>query len=61
VAYLLAAAGCLAAPKSEMLAARFVMRWSWALPGAFFLLFSILNYRTHIGLLENSNGAHYRW
>ncbi|WP_433287967.1 DUF981 family protein [Pseudonocardia sp. CA-142604] len=61
VAYLLVAAGCLATPRSEMTAARFVMRWSWTLSGAFFLLFSILNYRTHIGLLENSNGAHYRW
>lgn len=39
-----------------------VTRWSLLGSGLFFLLFSILNYRTHIGLLINlEQGTDYRW
>lgn len=64
VAYAVAGLGCVLAP--------FVMRHTWAmravyvlftLSGVFFLIFSLLNYRTHIGLLINLSreGANYRW
>ncbi|GAA1231455.1 DUF981 family protein [Pseudonocardia alaniniphila] len=62
VVYFLAAAGCLAAPQIHTMTARFVMRWSWTVSGAFFLLFSVLNYRTHIGMLVNvGTGSNHQW
>lgn len=62
VVYLLAAIGCLVAPKLELANVRLVMRWSWLISGAFFLLFSILNFRTHIGLLINTlKGTSFMW
>lgn len=63
VVYLLAGVGCLAAPWA--LASRWARRvtyWSFMLAGVFFLAFSVLNYRTHIGLLVNlERGTSYRW
>lgn len=39
-----------------------VAYWSLLSSGVFFLLFSVLNYRTHIGLLINlEQGTDYRW
>jgi len=62
IVYLVAALGCLAAPRFESAYARLAMSWSWALAGAFFLLFSVLNFRTHIGLLMNTGtGTTYQW
>lgn len=66
VIYLLAAVGCLLAPWVELgerkSVATTVMLWAWGLSGAAFLLFSLLNYRTHIGLLINlERGTNYRW
>lgn len=60
--YMLAALGCLAAPWFRKRMGRKVMFWGWMLAGIFFLLFSVLNYRTHIGLLINlERGTNYRW
>ncbi len=64
IVYLIAAAGCLAAP----LALRndwqhLITRWSFLVAGYAFLAFSVLNYRTHIGLLLNLSrpGEDYNW
>ncbi len=66
VIYALAALGCLLAPwvklddRSHVLTT--VVLWAWGLSGLAFLLFSLLNYRTHIGLLINfERGTSYRW
>jgi hypothetical protein len=66
VVYALAAVGCLLAPWVEL-----GQRWNlptrvlvatWGLSGLAFLLFSVLNYRTHIGLLINlERGTSYHW
>lgn len=66
VIYALAALGCLLAPWVKLNEKRHlpttVMLWAWGLSGAAFLLFSVLNYRTHIGLLINlERGTSYRW
>lgn len=66
VVYALAALGCLLAPWIELGPRRdrvtTVILWAWGLSGAAFLLFSVLNYRTHIGLLVNlERGTNYRW
>lgn len=65
VIYALAALGCLLTPWVSLTRYRLVTRvtvWSWYLAGAAFLLFSVLNYRTHIGLLINlERGTNYRW
>jgi len=63
VVYALAALGCLAAPwaLSSPLGNR-VLRYSFRLAGFALLAFSVLNYRTHIGLLINTvRGTHYHW
>lgn len=60
--YLLAGIGCLVAPLWQYAAAKYVMRFSWAISGIMFTVFSIINYRTHIGLLVNLiTGSHYHW
>lgn len=68
VVYALAALGCLAfwfyRPNiwRVSMIAYHVTRFGWFSSGVFFLLFSILNYRTHIGLLVNlEQGTDYRW
>lgn len=62
VVYAVAALGCLLAQWARHRVV-FVIVWgSWVLAGVFFLLFSVLNYRTHLGLLTNfGTGTHYRW
>lgn len=64
VAYTVAAIGCIATwfyrPASNV--AFHIIRFSWAISGLFFLLFSILNYRTHIGQLVNlERGTNFMW
>jgi Protein of unknown function (DUF981) len=63
--YLVAAVGCLATPWASVVRSTRITRFvwvTWALSGAAFLLFSVLNYRTHIGLLVNlERGTNYRW
>lgn len=65
--YLLAAIGCLALPwaKSGLLKLNWIghtVYWAWTISGILFLLFSILNYRTHIGLILNvETGTNYKW
>lgn len=63
--YALAALGCLLAPWvsiARLTVATRVAVWAWELSGLAFLLFSVLNYRTHIGLLINlERGTSYRW
>lgn len=65
LAYSIAAAGCLVAPwvkVTENTVITHSMVWWWRMAGIFFLLFSVLNYRTHIGLLINlEQGTNYRW
>lgn len=65
LAYAVAAGACLLLPFARLgsrnVVTYFVMSW-WAVAGLFFLLFSVLNYRTHIGLLINlQQGTNYRW
>lgn len=64
VLYGLAALGALLTPAAKLAdntAAR-VMRWSWTTSGVLFLLFSALNFYTHVGLLLNlDTGTNYRW
>lgn len=60
--YMIAAIGCLVSPLWWRLPFNHIMRICWIVAGLFFLLFSILNYYTHIGLLINLNtGTEYRW
>lgn len=63
VIYMLAAIGALVAPwalSSPVL--RALQRGSWLIAGWSFLLFSALNYYTHIGLLINiEHGTRYTW
>lgn len=63
VAYIVAGIGCLLAPwvlRSYALA--YAAAVCLRLGGAFFLLFSLLNYRTHIGLLINlERGTDHTW
>lgn len=64
LAYLLAAIGCIATwfyrPTGNV--AFNIIRFTWAVSGLFFLLFSILNFRTHIGLLINlERGTNFMW
>ena len=63
--YALAALGCLFAPGVRIGQWYWINRlviYSWTLSGAAFLIFSVLNYRTHIGLLINiERGTDYRW
>lgn len=65
VIYALAALGCLLAPWMKLTSytrVTHVMIWCWQLAGVAFLLFSVLNYRTHIGLLINlERGTSYHW
>lgn len=65
LAYAVAAGACLLLPFAKIgsrnVVTYIVMSW-WTLAGLFFLLFSVLNYRTHIGLLINlEQGTNYRW
>lgn len=62
--YALAALGCLLAPwlKSRIYWVNTIVVISWQLSGVAFLAFSVLNYRTHIGLLINiQRGTDYNW
>lgn len=64
--YAVAALGCLVFPwavgERRNLAAANVVSIAWSIAGAAFLLFAVLNYRTHIGLLINlERGTNYRW
>lgn len=64
IAYLTAAVGCLATPwlKSKPHAVNGLVFGTWMVSGIAFLLFSVLNYRTHIGLLINiERGTDYEW
>jgi Protein of unknown function (DUF981) len=62
IIYLLAAIGCLLTPLVENFWAYKLVRISWITTGVFFLLFSALNYYTHIGLLTNlGTGSNYQW
>lgn len=64
VIYGLAALGCLLAPwmKSRPYVVNSLVIAAWGLSGLAFLAFSVLNYRTHIGLLINlERGTNYRW
>jgi uncharacterized membrane protein len=62
VVYALAALGCLVAPWANRLRAYYVTYLSWTLAGVFFILFGVLNYRTHIGMLLNVNrGTDFHW
>lgn len=64
ILYGLAALGALLAPAAKLTdnrAAR-VMRFAWTTSGVLFLLFSALNYYTHVGLLLNlETGTTYRF
>lgn len=62
--YLLAALGCLLTPwlKPTWAFINRLVFWFWMMSGVAFLLFSVLNYRTHIGLLINiERGTDYEW
>lgn len=63
--YLIAGLACLLTPWvkiSQNTMITHVVVWWWRVAGIFFLLFSVLNYRTHIGLLINlEQGTSYRW
>lgn len=65
--YLAAALGCLLVPwvgnvNKFKRTVTFIVYWAWTLSGVAFLLFSILNYRTHIGLILNlETGTNYKW
>jgi hypothetical protein len=62
IVYSVAALGCLATPWANTTWGQRIVYWSWMVSGVFFLVFSILNYRTHIGLLINfEQGTNYRW
>lgn len=64
VLYLVAALGCLLFPmlkdRPDLINA--IVVTAWMVSGLAFLLFSALNYRTHIGLLINiERGTNYEW
>lgn len=63
--YGLSALGCLLAPwavRNQTSQAARILFISWVVAGVCFLLFSALNYYTHIGLLVNlERGTHYRY
>lgn len=63
--YALAAVACLLTPWMKINANTVITHtvvWFWRVSGIAFLLFSVLNYRTHIGLLINlEQGTNYRW
>lgn len=62
--YLQAALGCLLTPwlKPTWVFINRLVFWFWMMSGVAFLLFSVLNYRTHIGLLINiERGTDYEW
>ncbi|MBQ1049268.1 DUF981 family protein [Micromonospora sp. C51] len=64
--YALSAAGALAFPwlvTTRADAAWVVVRWSWSIAGVGFLVFSTLNFYTHIGLMVNLTrpGADFRF
>jgi uncharacterized membrane protein len=64
LAYLVAACACLAAPWAFRHRWAFLTtRWGLTVAGVAFLAFSVLNYRTHIGLLLNLSrpGEDFRW
>jgi uncharacterized membrane protein len=62
VAYLVAGVGCASVPWMERRWIYSIVLWSLRLSGAFFLLFALLNYRTHIGLLINlERGTDHSW
>lgn len=64
VIYAFAAAGCLLAPwlRSSWGFINQLVFTFWMISGVAFLVFSVLNYRTHIGLLVNiERGTDYRW
>lgn len=64
VIYGLAALGCLLAPwlRESWHWTNRVVFVAWMVSGLAFLIFSVLNYRTHIGLLINlERGTNYRW
>lgn len=62
--YLVAAVGCLLTPwlKTKPHIINALVFGTWMESGLAFLLFSVLNYRTHIGLLINiERGTNYEW
>jgi uncharacterized membrane protein len=61
--YLLVALGCLLAPWSTSVKLiNQVVYWAWLISGIFFILYSVINYRSHIGYLINiTRGTSYRW
>lgn len=60
--YMIAAVGCVAALRWDTKVGSRIVYTCWTVAGLFFLLFSVLNYYTHIGLLINLNtGTEYRW
>lgn len=62
VVYAVAALGCLLAPWARRRSVYGIVYLAWNLAGIFFLLFSVLNYRTHLGLLTNfGTGSHHHW
>lgn len=65
IIYGLSALGCLLAPwavRNQAGSAARLVFVSWLIAGVCFLLFSALNYYTHIGLLVNlERGTHYRY
>jgi uncharacterized membrane protein len=65
VMYGLSALGALLFPfalKADAFMLRRIMGISWVIAGVLFLLFSVMNYYTHIGLLVNSlQGKNFKW
>ncbi|MBC6463835.1 DUF981 family protein [Actinomadura sp. HBU206391] len=62
--YLVGAVGCLVVPlyRSSRVWSFHVVRYAWIVTGLFFLVFSVLNYRTHIGMLVNiQRKTDYEW
>lgn len=53
--YALAGLGCVTTLfyRSNSIIAYHIIRWSWTISGAFFLVFAAMNYRTHIGQIIN--------
>lgn len=63
VLYLIVAIGCMLAPLITWNKHVYkIIYWCFMISGITFLLFSVLNYRTHIGLLINfEHGTNHKW
>lgn len=53
IVFIIAALGCLATPFANRPQVRRVIFWLWVIAGAAFLVFSVLNFYTHIGMEVN--------